>query len=125
VELRLLHNWTDRFTQVVQSNMGWAANTPVGTGSWYGIYTIGILHLNCCWDTLVRGEWFRDVEGTRTGFDASYAGVTLGLNWHPNDWFEFRPEIRGDFADQPAFGNGGVGETNNQLTGALSGLIKF
>ncbi len=125
VELRAVHNWSDAFTQVVQSNMGWASDTPVGTGSWYGVYTIGIVHLTCAWDVMARGDWFRDVEGTRTGFDANYTAVTLGLNWHPNDWFEFRPEIRGDWADQPAFGNGGVGTDNNQLTAALSFLVKF
>ena len=125
VELRALHNWSAAFTQVVQSNMGWSSNTPVGTGSWYGIYTIGILHLNPLWDVMARGEWFRDVEGTRTGFDAHYAQATLGLNWHPSDCFEFRPEIRGDFADQPAFGNAGNPQKNSQLTGALSFLLKF
>ncbi len=125
VELRAVHNWSDAFTQVVQSNMGWATDTPIGTGSWYGIYTIGIVHLTCTIDVLARGDWFRDVEGTRTGYDANYTAVTLGFNWHPNDWFEFRPEIRGDWADQPAFGNGGIGTDNNQLTGALSFLVKF
>ena len=125
VELRALHHWSEAFTQVVQSNMGWAANTPVGTGSWYGVYTIGILHLNPIWDVMARGEWFRDVDGTRTGFDAHYSQVTLGLNWHPSDCFEFRPEIRGDFADQPAFGDAANPTKNRQLTGALSFLVKF
>ena len=36
VELRVQQDWSPRFTQVVQSNMGWDSNTPVGTGSWYG-----------------------------------------------------------------------------------------
>lgn len=125
VELRALHNWSPRFTQVLQSNMGWSSNTPVGTGSWYGIYTIGIFHLNPTWDLNARGEWFRDVEGTRTGFDAHYSQVTLGLNWHPTDTFEFRPEIRGDFADQPAFGDAANPQNNRQLTGAISFLLKF
>ena len=125
VELRALHNWSESFTQVVQSNMGWDANTPVGTGSWYGLYTIGIFHLTCTIDFLARAEWFRDVEGTRTGFDANYSQATLGFNWHPTDTFELRPEVRGDFADQPAFGNNGVGQKNDQLTAAVSFLVKF
>ena len=36
-----------------------------------------------------------DVKGTRTGVDANYAEVTLGTNWHPTKFLEFRPEIRG------------------------------
>ena len=125
VELRLQQNWSRYFTQVVQSNMGWDANTPVGTGAWYGIYTIGIFHLNTDWDGLVRAEWFDDVGGTRTGFDTNYEAITLGLNWHPNSWIEFRPEIRGDFAGDPAFGGAGIATTHRLLTGGVSTLIKF
>jgi hypothetical protein len=125
LELRALHNWSDAITQVVQSNMGWDANTPVGTGSWYGLYTIGIFHLTCNWDFLARAEWFRDVHGTRTGIDANYAEGTLGLNWHPTDAFEVRPEVRGDFADELAFGTGGVASKYEQLTAAISCLYKF
>ena len=46
VELRVQQDWSERFTQVLQNNMGWDANTPVGTGSWYGLYFISIYHLN-------------------------------------------------------------------------------
>lgn len=35
-ELRLQENWTERFARVDPNNMGWDANTPVGTGAWYG-----------------------------------------------------------------------------------------
>lgn len=125
VELRLQHNYTERLTQVVQSNFGWDTNTPVGTGSWFGIYTVGIYHLCPTWDVQGRAEWFRDVRGTRTGIDTDYSEVTLGVNWHPNEWFELRPEIRGDFAGQPAYGTGGAQTDRSQLTGAVSFLIKF
>ena len=46
VELRVQQNWSPKFTQVIQNNMGWDANTPLGTGSWYGLYLINIYHLN-------------------------------------------------------------------------------
>jgi hypothetical protein len=125
VELRVQQNWSKRLTQVVQCNMGWDANTPVGTGSWYGLYNIGILHLNEKWDALSRVEWFDDVKGTRTGIDTSYEEVTLGVNWHPVKYLDVRPEIRGDFAGAPAFGNGGVPKDRSQLTMAMSALLKF
>lgn len=125
VELRVQQNWTDDFMQVVQSNFGWDTNTPVGTGSWFGVYTVGIYNLTCKWDLIGRAEWFRDVRGTRTGFDTDYSEVTLGLNFHPNKFLEFRPEIRGDFAGKPAFGGGGVPTDKSQLTLALTALAKF
>jgi hypothetical protein len=125
VELRVQHNWSEYFTQIVQSDMGWDSNTPVGTGSWYSLYTIGILHLSCKLDALARVEWFDDVRGTRTGIDTNYEEVTLGTNWHPNKYLEIRPEIRGDFAGKPAFGRGGVPRDRAQLTSVISALIKF
>lgn len=125
VELRLQHNWTDRFTQIIQNNMGWDADTPRGTGSWYGLYTIGIYHLAPTLDTNFRAEWFDDVRGTRTGVATYYSEVTLGLNWHPCKYIEFRPEIRGDFAGAPAFGVDGTHVHHSQLTGGISCLVKF
>jgi len=125
VELRVQQNWSRRFTQIVQSNMGWASNTPVGTGSWYGIYTIGIFHLSEKVDVLARGEWFDDVKGTRTGIDADFSEVTLGLNWHPVKYLDIRPEIRGDFASAPAYGVNGAHTDYSQLTGGVSFLVKF
>jgi hypothetical protein len=125
VELRLQQNWNEYFTQVLQSNMGWDGNTPVGTGSWYGIYLINILHLTEHLDAISRGEWFDDVKGTRTGIDANYEEVTLGLNWHPEKHLEIRPEIRGDFASAPAFGVNGAHDHFSQLTGGVSFLVKF
>jgi hypothetical protein len=125
VELRLQQNWSPRFTQIIQNNMGWDANTPVGTGSWYGIYTLGLFHLTPQFDINVRGEWFDDVKGTRTGVNTNYAAVTGGFNWHPCKYLEIRPEIRGDFAGAPAFGVNGEHTHRSQLTGGISFLVKF
>ena len=125
VELRVQQDWNERFTQILQCNMGWDANTPVGTGSWYGLYLISIYHVNSQIDGLVRVEWFDDVKGTRTGIDTNYAEVTLGTNYHPLKWLEFRPEIRGDFAGAPAFGVNGTHTNRSQLTGGISFLVKF
>ncbi len=125
VELRVQHHWTDRFTQVIQSNLGSDANTPTGTANWYGLYTIGIVHLNRELDGQLRLEWFDDADGSRTGIDTNYAECTLGLNWHPYEFLEFRPEVRGDFAGAPAFGSGDVPRDRAQFTGGVSALLKF
>ncbi len=125
VEVRVQQNWTERFTQIVQTNMGWDAETPVGTGSFYGLYTIGIFHVNENLDAQFRAEWFDDVKGTRTGVNTNYSEVTLGLNWHPLRFLEVRPEIRGDFAADRAFGNNGQNDTFSQLTGGINAMIKF
>jgi hypothetical protein len=125
VELRAQQNWSPRFTQIIQNNMGWDANTPKGTGQWYGVYTIGLFHLTPQFDVNFRGEWFDDTNGTRTGIATNYAEVTGGLNWHPIKFLEIRPEIRGDFAGAPAFGANGAHTHRDQLTGGISFLVKF
>ncbi len=63
VELRVQHDWSERFTQVLQNNMGWDANTPVGTGSWYGLYLISIFHLNAELDALLSRGMVRRRQG--------------------------------------------------------------
>jgi hypothetical protein len=126
VELRLQQNWDERWTQVVQSNMGWETGTPVGTGTFYGLNTIVIHHMVPSLDTILRADWFTDPEGTRTGFDTDYAALTLGANWHPFPSLEVRPEIRLDVAGEPVFGPAGSpGGHRTQLTGGLGILWKF
>ena len=105
--------------------MGWDAHTPRGTGQWYGLYTIGIWHWIETFDVQARADWFADIKGTRTGIDTQYGALTLGVNWHPVKYLEFRPEIRGDFAGDPAFGGNGQARYRNQLTGSVSALLKF
>ena len=125
VELRVQHNWSDKVTQVVQSNMGWDANTPRGTGQWYGLYTIGIWHWIETLDLQARADWFADIKGTRTGIDTQYGALTLGVNWHPVKYLELRPEIRGDFAGDSAYGGDNQARYHSQLTGVVSALLKF
>lgn len=126
VELRVLRHWSKYFSQVVQNNMGWDNNVPgVGTASWYGLYTILIGHLDKKLDVNTRLEWFDDVQGTRTGVKAVYEEATFGFDYHPVKWLRLRPELRGDFANNRAFGNGGVPKNHNQLTAAIDALFSF
>jgi hypothetical protein len=125
VELRLQHNWSDRFTTILQSDDGWDSNVPgIGTGSWYSAYLIAIYHVNEKVDLGLRPEWFYDVQGTRTGIKNNYEEVTFNVNYHPTKFVEFRPEIRGDFAsNRPAFGRNA--DQRSQLTMAFEMLLKF
>jgi len=126
VEVRVQHQWNDYFTQIVQNNMGWANGLPGGgTGEWYGVYTIGIMNMLPKLDLNLRAEWFNDVQGTRTGVASSYEEVTIGLNFMPPPCLNFRPEIRGDFSSDPAFGTASTGLTTRQLTVGLEALMKF
>ena len=122
IELRVQHNWSKWLTQIVQSDMGWDSHTPCGTGQWYGLYTILVYHLTPCLDLNARNEWFDDVHGTRTGFATNYNETTLGFDYHPKKCLSIRPEVRGDFAEDPVWRNG---RDKSQLTAAVDVLLKF
>ena len=55
-------------------------------------------------DLNLRGEWMPDVNGIRTHFPGTFGESTVGLNFMPKPWINFRPEIRGDFASAPILG---------------------
>jgi len=94
----------------------------------YDVYMYTGLHLNCQWDATVRLEWYRDVDGGGYpgGFGVphtSYWAPTLGLNYHPTKWAEFRPEVRYDYATNPNLG--ASNNFKNQLSISADILLKF
>ena len=83
------------------SSPTWAGTPtrPVGTGSWYGLYTDR--HLPP--DREVRRPSSAQSGSTTSrargpASTPTIAEVTLGVNWHPIKFLDIRPEIRGDFA---------------------------
>jgi len=127
LELRLEQTWSKEFTQILQANYGCTQSVPVlGLGQWCGLLSIGLLHITPQVDAQARLEWFDDIDGTRTGFPSNYWALTTGIDWHPQSWLSFRPEIRGDFAGERAFGPAGtLDRTDHQLSVGLECLIRF
>ena len=96
------------------------------TSPTYGAFTILTYHLNQHLDLNGRGEWFWDKDGARTGNVAHYGEVAVGLNIMPNRWINFRPELRGDFASDPAFGSVSSSQRErSQFTAAFDVTLKF
>ncbi|HEY2249677.1 MAG TPA: outer membrane beta-barrel protein, partial [Planctomycetaceae bacterium] len=78
-----------------------------GSAKWYGIDQYLCYRMNDCWRLGLRGEWFRDQEGTRVGLTepsnpnkaplpGSYGSLTVGANWTPQTNIMIRPELRWD-----------------------------
>lgn len=71
----------------------------------------------------LRGEWFRDDEGTRTGvlkrpgFAASFYDVTVGATYKPRPHVWIRPEIRFDWSPEARAFNDQTAKS--QFTGAF------
>ena len=134
VEVGVQENWNKCVYQIVDFQMNYSKaplffTPPPGYQERaYDVYTILGRHLTTCLDVNTRFEWYDDVDGGGYpgGFgipDTKYFETTLGLDWHPNKWLQFRPEIRYDHATNDAFGS--LEDKKNQLSIAADVLIKF
>lgn len=68
---------------------------------WYGVNQYLFYDVNDNVAVGLRAEWFRDDGDSRLGIgaSASYFAVSAGLNWSPQPWLKFRPEVRYDWVD--------------------------
>jgi hypothetical protein len=133
-ELGIQHNYSARLWQIVDTQMVYSKApiffNPVGPYQerTYDVYTYIGYHLTEQLDVNGRIEWYDDVDGGGYpgGFGVphtNYYAYTLGVNYHPKKWIEFRPEIRYDHADHPNFGANY--NFKNELTIAGDVLFKF
>ncbi len=128
VDASYTHRWSDKLMQTINGDFGTEyVGGDVGQADWYGLAHYLTYYFNDYVNATWRSEWFRDQGGTRTGVNAAYFENTWGvtLTPFPKDKIlknlSFRPELRWDFADQPAFGD----DHYNQLTLGLDAIIKF
>ncbi len=126
--LVLTHHFTDELQYVFQHDFGYQENAAADGDNafWYGINQYLFYQLFDSLSLGLRGEWFRDNNGTRIIEDepGSYFEITAGVNWSPKSWFMVRPEIRYDWADS----NVGVYDDqteDNQLSFAIDFILTF
>jgi len=133
-ELGIQHNWNKYVYQIIDTQMVYSKcpifgpKPPGYIERAYDVYTYLGAHLNPCWDINSRFEWYRDVDGGGYpgGFgvpNTNYFEITLGPDYHPTKWLQFRPEVRYDWATNPNFGRNN--DRSNQLSIAAEILIKF
>jgi len=133
-ELGILINYSDQFYQIIDNQNCWSKAPVFGgakpyTERAYDCYTYVGYRLTKEFDVIGRVEWYRDQDGLGypggfgNGTATTYTAETLGVNYHPNKWLEFRPEIRYDHADQPNFG--AQNDKKNQLDCLANVLLKF
>jgi hypothetical protein len=133
-ELGGLHNYGTKAYQIVDTQMVYSkqpiffAAPPGYQQRAYDVYTYFGYHLCTQWDITTRIEWYKDVDGGGYpgGFGVphtDYYEGTVGLNYHPYKWVEFRPEIRYDHATHPNFGE--LNDKKNQISIAADLFFKF
>ncbi len=134
LELGMLHNWNKYVYTIIDTQNCWSKAgvfsqpDPFYRQRAYDVYQYTGFHLNCTLDLTTRLEWYKDVDGRNYpgGFGVphtDYYEGTVGLNYHPTKWMEFRPEIRYDYATHPNFGQNN--NLRNQLSIAADLLLKF
>lgn len=105
------------------------AALPSGTTAkavWQGIAGYVNYKFNDYWLGSVRGEFFDDSNGYRTGVHQNWREVTLTLGWIPIKNLIVRAETRRDFSNVNSFINSNrVTVSNNQQSYALEGIFKF
>ena len=122
------HSFNEQLHYVFQHDFGYQAqSTTLNTdGYWYGINQYMFYDFTNTFSGGLRGEWFRDTNGTRLniGSPGSYFELTAGVNWKPRDWFTLRPEVRYDWADSNV--NTYSNQTkNNELEFAVDVILEL
>ncbi len=130
----LIWQWklTERFTYVLENDLGNNRGNAAGDSQWYGINQYLLYQLNDCWAAAMRVEWFHDDDGARipstNGRSGDYWGLTWGLNWRPHANLVFRPEIRYDWFDGPAAAGDlpfNSGRASDQFSGGFDLIFTY
>jgi hypothetical protein len=114
--------------------------TSAGAADWYGVQQGFAFAFNDCVTVGLRGEWFRDDDGTRvvtrrqsraqawTTTPADYFTLSLGAQIRMNLWMTIRPEIRYDWQardDPTALKAFDGGERGQQFLGVVDFVVRF
>ncbi|HKB83641.1 MAG TPA: porin [Burkholderiales bacterium] len=102
--------------------------TPDGKdkAKWSGLAGYVTYLLTDTWRLAVRGEYFDDKDGYRTGVVQKWKEATVTLAYLPSKNMEFRGEVRGDKSDKSSFvtsDNGTTGKTQSSY--GVEAIYKF
>ena len=96
------------------------------TATWQGWAGYANYQFNDQWRLSLRGEWFDDEDGYRTGVVQKWKEATVTLAYLPNKNFELRAEIRGDRSNAASFvDSNGLTAGKSQNSYGLQALYKF
>ena len=97
-----------------------------GKAKWQGLAAYLNYQLSEQWRVSLRGEYFDDKDGYRTGVAQKWKEGTVTLAYLPAKAWEIRGEFRADKSDKDAFlKSDGVSATDTQRSFGLEVLYKF
>jgi hypothetical protein len=133
------YKWTDKLTQVLESDQSFENNIPGSGGvalpgglfqggndrndSWYSFGNWFLYTFNDKLTGVWRSEVFRDDGGQRLGFRDTLYEMTIGFIYKPKPYIWIRPEARYDWAQFTHPYDGGT--RNSQLTLAVDAILLY
>lgn len=96
-----------------------------GSAEWHAVEGVLRYDFTPKFYTALRGEWFGDVDGTRTGSAQDLFAVTVTPTYKFSDSFLIRPELRWDHSNKDVFEKDTGKLNNDQFTFAVNGVFTF
>jgi hypothetical protein len=97
-----------------------------GKAKWQGLAAYLNYQVNEQWRVSLRGEYFDDTDGYRTGVAQKWKEATVTLAYLPTKALEVRGEFRADKSDKVAFlKSDGIAAKDSQSSFGLEVLYKF
>lgn len=125
-------NATEKLTFILnydygtQDNAATVAANGASKAKWEGWAGYVNYQIDERWRVSLRGEYFDDRDGYRTGLVQKWKEATLTVGFTPVKNLELRAEIRGDRSNVPAFVNSnGTTASNNQNSFGVQAIYKF
>ena len=125
-------NATEALTLILNYDYGTQANassvtaTGANKAKWSGWTGYVNYQIDEKWKLSLRGEYFNDRDGYRTGVAQKWKEATLTLGYTPIKNLELRGEVRGDRSNVPAFVNSDeVTASKSQRSVGLEAIYKF
>lgn len=120
LSLMLNYDWA------TQANATTVTPNGAGTAKWSGWAAYAGYQLADQWKLSVRGEYFDDRDGYRTGVIQKWKEATLTLAHTPIKNLELRAEVRGDWSNVAAFiSSDGTTAKKSQRSAGLEAIYKF
>ncbi len=127
--LDLVGTWTatDKLSVTLNYDYGSQENAVAGTSKakWTGLAAYANYQFTDTWRLSVRGEYFNDKNGYRTGVVQKWKEGTITLAYLPTKSMEIRGELRGDKSDQSSFLKSDGSASKTQSSYGVEAIYKF
>ena len=123
-------NATDQLSFVLNYDYATQENATLASGAtgkakWDGLAAYANYQISDQWRVSLRGEYFNDKDGYRTGIAQKWKEGTFTVAYIPTKHLELRAEVRKDKSDKLAFlTTAGTGK-DSQTSAGLEAIYKF